>query len=92
MARNWARSGAELDIVAQRRGVLAFVEVKARAAGHAEGLESVGARKRRRLARAASAWLASYRGPYDTCSFVVVSMVPSGHGWDMEWLFDAFDG
>lgn len=91
LAQNWVRSGAELDIVAQRHGVLAFVEVKARTTGHAGGVESVGVRKRRRLARAASAWLAAYREPFDACSFVVVSMVPSCGGWHMEWIFEAFD-
>ena len=91
LAQNWARAGAELDIVAQRGGVLAFVEVKARTGGHAAGVESVGGRKRRRLARAASAWLANYTQPFDSCSFVVVSMVPSVGGWDMDWLFQAFD-
>ena len=91
LAQNWARSGAELDIVAQRDGVLAFVEVKARTGGHTAGMESVGGRKRRRLARAASVWLSNYSQPFDSCSFVVVSVVPSEDGWDMDWLFQAFD-
>ncbi|MBI4184315.1 MAG: YraN family protein [Proteobacteria bacterium] len=47
----------ELDIVARRGGVLAFVEVKARAS-RAAAAESVTPRQRRRILRAAAAFLA----------------------------------
>ncbi len=48
---------AELDLVAIRGDTVAFVEVKARRSGWG-GLESVDARKIRRITRAANAWLA----------------------------------
>ena len=89
--RNWRGAGAELDIVAEKAGELAFVEVKSRRRGHLEGLESIGGRKRRRLIRAAEAWLARYKGAFSACSFVVASLVPQADGWEMVWLFDAFD-
>ncbi len=91
LARNWRGAGAELDIVARRHGVLAFVEVKARSRGHTHGLASVDGRKRYRLRRVARAWLARYAGPFTSCTFVVASMVPTAGAWDMMWLFDAFD-
>ena len=48
----------EVDIIAARGKMLAFVEVKARA-GEAEALESVTAQKRRRIARAAQSFIAA---------------------------------
>lgn len=51
-----ARTGAgELDIVARRGGVLAFVEVKARG-DLASALQAVSDQQRRRILRAAAIW------------------------------------
>jgi len=47
----------EIDIVAQRGAVVAFVEVKARATLD-DAAEALGARQRQRIARAAAAFLA----------------------------------
>ena len=54
--RNWRCAEGEIDIVARRGRVVAFVEVTARADLVTAG-ESVGARQRRRIARAARAFL-----------------------------------
>jgi putative endonuclease len=59
LARRWQSPVGEIDIVARRRGVLIFVEVKARA-GLDEAAEAVSGRQRRRIAAAAAAWLASH--------------------------------
>jgi putative endonuclease len=54
----WA-GGYELDLIVRRGGRLVFCEVKAKLGeGYGEPAEMVGAEKRRRLRRAASAWLA----------------------------------
>lgn len=56
--RNWRDGPRELDLVASRPGVLAFVEVKTRSDspwGHP--LESITRAKRREVERAARAWL-----------------------------------
>ena len=59
LARNWHGGGGELDVVAERRGVLAVCEVKAR--GDALALEDpVRAAQRDRLRRAAIAFLARH--------------------------------
>ena len=56
--RNWRRPEGELDLVADDRGVLVFVEVRSRT-GEERGhpLETVNARKRARVVRAARLYL-----------------------------------
>ena len=56
----WA-GGNELDLVARRGRTLVVCEVKAKAEPrYGDPLEMVGAEKRRRLRRAAEAWLAAH--------------------------------
>ena len=59
LARRWRSPVGEIDIIARRRGLLVFVEVKAR-----ENLDdaawSVSERQRRRIIAAAEAWLAQH--------------------------------
>ena len=57
LARGYRVSGGEIDIIARRGSVIAFVEVKVRATPE-EALLAVTATKRRRVERAASVWLA----------------------------------
>ena len=58
LARRWRSPLGEIDIVARRRHLLVFAEVKARAS-LAEAAESVDVRQRRRIAAAAEIWLAT---------------------------------
>jgi putative endonuclease len=59
LARNWHGGGGEIDLVAARGGVVAFVEVKAR--GDPAALDDpVTPAQRMRLIRAASAFLACH--------------------------------
>jgi putative endonuclease len=60
VARRWRSPAGEIDLIAYRRGILAFVEVKARA-DHAAALESVQPRQRRRVSRAATDFVARHR-------------------------------
>ncbi len=66
VARNWREGSYELDIIAERWGVLHFVEVKTR---QVESLttpeEAVTFKKSRSLHRAASAFLARNRSRYE---------------------------
>jgi len=59
MARRWKSPVGEIDIVARRRSLLVFVEVKARN-NLDEAAESLGPRQQRRIVAAAEAWLAAY--------------------------------
>jgi len=58
LARRWRSPLGEIDIVARRRQLLVFAEVKARASLD-EAAESVNERQRRRIAAAADVWLAT---------------------------------
>lgn len=59
LARRWKSPAGEIDIVARRRHLLVFVEVKARNTLD-EAAESVLARQQRRIAAAAEVWLAAH--------------------------------
>jgi putative endonuclease len=59
LARRWKSPVGEIDIVARRRSLLVFAEVKARN-DLDEAAESINARQQRRIAAAAEAWLAAY--------------------------------
>src|SRR6478752_9238677 len=59
VARRWRSPVGEIDIVARRRSLLVFVEVKARN-NLDDAAESVSPRQRQRIAAAAEAWLATY--------------------------------
>jgi putative endonuclease len=58
VARRWRSPVGEVDIVARRRNVLVFVEVKARNQLD-DAAYSVTERQQRRIAAAAAAWLAA---------------------------------
>ena len=76
LARRWKSPVGEIDIVARRRNLLVFVEVKARA-DFDEAAFAVTPYQRRRILSAARAWLA--RHPDDaTCAirFDAVLVVP----------------
>ena len=76
LARRWRSPLGEIDIVARRRRLLVFVEVKARSTID-EAVESVNVRQRRRIAAAAETWLAA--NPDDSIRdirFDVILVVP----------------
>jgi putative endonuclease len=59
LARRWKTPFGEIDIVARRRGVLVFVEVKARGSID-EAVEAVTEKTKRRVIGAAELWLARH--------------------------------
>lgn len=61
LERQFKIRGGEIDIVAKYEDSVAFVEVKARPT-HEQGMEAITGGQRRRVARAASVWLA--RNPW----------------------------
>lgn len=85
--RNARTAGGELDIVARQGTELVFIEVRSRADDRAGGPEdTVGPAKRRRVARAAAAYLFERNPHRDTCRFDVVAIT----GDTIEVYRDAF--
>ncbi|BAU89125.1 hypothetical protein MPPM_0520 [Methylorubrum populi] len=62
LARRFAASGGEIDLIVRRGRTVAFVEVKARRTLDSATI-AIDARKRARLSRAARAWLARHPLP-----------------------------
>ena len=66
----------EVDLIARRAGVLAFIEVKARPRLDS-ALASLSHAQRRRIAAAAAAWLADHAtAPDEVIRFDVIAVVP----------------
>ena len=91
LARRFRTPLGEIDIVARRRGVLVFVEVKARDSFDAAA-EAIGKRQQSRIIAAAQLWLASH--PEDAMRdmrFDVVLVVPGRLPRHVQAAFDASD-
>lgn len=80
--KNFRGGKGEIDIIARKKGITYFVEVKARKAGSmVSPAESITPGKKKRLKSAVMAWLAKH-GRLDTpCSFLMVLIeLPEGNG------------
>lgn len=86
------RSGhRDLDLVAERSGVVAFVEVKTRRGkdfGHP--VEAVNWRKQRELARSASVWIARFGAGEHLFRFDVVGVLMGEGGARVRHVENAF--
>jgi putative endonuclease len=93
VARNARVDGVELDLIALRRGVCVFVEVKTRRGSAGGGPEeAVDARKRQRLVRGAYAWLHAHRASHLRARFDVIAVAtPPGGGYRLRHWPGAFD-
>lgn len=78
--RNWRWRRREIDIVAIRDDVVAFVEVRARReVGHGHPLQTIDWRKRRRLEQAARVWMGLHGSRAFDCRFDAISIhAPAG--------------
>jgi len=76
IARRARTPQGEIDLIAARGRVIAFVEVKARPS-HDEALEAVTPRQARRIVDAAHAWLAGNdHGADHDCRFDIITVSP----------------
>ena len=88
LARRFKTPVGEIDIVARRRGVLVFVEVKARA-NFDEAAEAVTERNKRRIVAAAELWLAHH--PDDAQRFISLDVILVAPGKMPRHIVNAFD-
>jgi len=76
LARNYRLGHREIDLIARRGAVVAFVEVKTRAgAGFGHPLDAVTPLKRREIEAVARAWIARFGRPGDVYRFDAVSII-----------------
>lgn len=87
---NWRFGHKEVDIVAEKPGVLHIVEVKTRAANYLEEpKKAVIRQKQKNMLAAAEAYIAKYNLNCDT-QFDVISIVISNNGYELEYIPSAF--
>jgi putative endonuclease len=93
VARNWRRPQGELDLVADDGGTCVFVEVRSRTGlEHGHPLETVSARKRAQVIRAARLYLHEERPSASAYRFDVVGVTffDDGRPPDCVHIEDAF--
>lgn len=89
LARRYRTPVGEIDLIARRAGLIAFVEVKSRPT-LAEAAEAVTSTGRRRIARAASFWLARNPAAAElTLRFDAVLFAPRCWPRHLAGVFDA---
>lgn len=84
----------DIDLVARKRSLVAFVEVKTRRGNDfGPGRQAVGWKKRRAIARVAEIWRLRHGRPDDVYRFDVLEVVPRfGEPSAIEHLEDAWRG
>ncbi|NTV28453.1 MAG: YraN family protein [Candidatus Omnitrophica bacterium] len=89
---NYRTRFGEVDVVAEERGMLCFVEIKTRTADGLEAFEAVDRRKQGRMVRVAQAYLVEKRGTVDVAArFDVLAVNRDVEGrFSGELLRDAF--
>ncbi len=95
LSRNYRCRQGEIDLVMRDKDTLVFVEVRCRSHRTYGGAEaSVDARKRRRLLRTASNYLATEDcSPQTPCRFDVIGVYPEAatpNSFHLEWIPNAF--
>jgi putative endonuclease len=87
VAHRFRAGRAEIDLVARRGNLVAFVEVKSRRGeGFGAPLEAVTGAKRRELVKAARCWIDRYGAPPDVYRFDCIGILNDR----LEHLEDAF--
>lgn len=82
LAHRFRAGRHDVDLIARRADVVAFIEVKTRSGpGFGAPEEAVSWRKRRTLAWAAAVWVARHGQATDRYRFDVISVISAG-----EWL------
>lgn len=88
--RNWrCGNSIEIDIIARKDTVVAFVEVKARKGDNQQPLEAVNRKKRTQMVRGADIYMERFPFPYEY-RFDIITVTGTREDYTMEHLEDAF--
>ena len=93
VATNYRAGREEIDLIVERRGVLAFVEVKTRSgsAKWGSGLEAINGAKQQRIRRVAAQWLRAHSASWHTVRFDAIHVEVGGAGGvEIDHLPDAW--
>ena len=90
--RNYRLGRREVDLVARRSEVVAFVEVKTRGGfGYGHPLQAITRKKRREIQQVAAAWIKAHGLPGDVYRFDAVAiLLPAGGEPAIEHVEDAW--
>ncbi|MCJ8499438.1 YraN family protein [Desulfatitalea alkaliphila] len=92
LERNFRTRFAEIDIIARHKGVLVFVEVKARRSRrHGDPKWAVTPTKQRKISMAALTWLKRHGGTQVRARFDVVTVQQLGGRTQVELIPNAFE-
>ena len=91
LQRRFRNGHRDIDLVAEKDGTVAFVEVKARR-GYQFGdpVEAVHWRKQRELARSAAVWIDRHGRPNDSYRFDVIGVLMEGNSVRVKHVENAF--
>ena len=91
LERNYRSGHKEIDIIARRDALVAFVEVKARAgSGYGHPFEAITWKKRREIAQVAQVWLCRHGSPAYAYRFDAIAVRWSGQSHTIEHAEDAW--
>ncbi|HJU72608.1 MAG TPA: YraN family protein [Gemmatimonadaceae bacterium] len=91
LQRRFRAGRRDIDLIVERNGLVAFVEVKARhGANFGDPVEAVNWRKKRDLSRSANTWIDRHGRPGETYRFDVVGILVTGSHVRVRHVADAF--
>ena len=89
--RRFRNGRRDIDLVAEREGLVAFVEVKTRSGeGFGDPVEAVHWRKQRELVRSADVWIDRHGPPGANYRFDVLGVIVDGNRVRVRHVEDAF--
>jgi putative endonuclease len=92
MQRRFRSGHRDIDLIAEKDGTVAFVEVKARRATlFGDPVEAVNWRKRRELTRSAQVWISRHGRSGDAYRFDVIGVLICDDGARVRHVENAFD-
>lgn len=90
--RNWRIRSAEIDLIAERNGVIVFVEVKTRhSKKFGRPAEAVDARKQKKIIEAAGVFLQREEYARSACRFDVIEVFELDGEWTLNQIENAFE-